>query len=47
MTLRPPEIPGEMSWEYFDRTVGELMELDIGGVVLDCTNKPPGTTEWE
>ena len=47
MTLRPPKIPEEMTWEYFDETVEQVMELPVGGVVLDTTNKPPGTTEWE
>jgi hypothetical protein len=36
-----------MTWEYFDETVSQIMELPVGGVVLDTTNKPLGTTEWE
>jgi GMP synthase PP-ATPase subunit len=47
MTLRPPRIPEEMTWEYLDRTVKDIMSLGAGGVVLDCTDKPPATTEWE
>ena len=47
MTLRPPEIPKEMGWDYFEETAGEIRGLGVGGVVLDTTNKPPATTEWE
>jgi GMP synthase PP-ATPase subunit len=54
MTVRPPRIPDEMTWEYFDDSVKKLMKNHIlkelggiGGVVLDTTNKPPATYEWE
>jgi len=48
MTLRTPKIPDEISWEYLDKTAKEIMELgSVGGVILDTTNKPPATTEWE
>jgi GMP synthase (glutamine-hydrolysing) len=48
MTLRPPKIPGEMSWDYLTSTAKEIRrKLPVGGVVYDTTSKPPGTTEWE
>lgn len=48
MTLRPPEIPIEMTWEYLDTTTSEIMRaVPVGGVVFDTTDKPPATTEWE
>ena len=48
MTARIPRIPGEMGWDYLDSTVKAIMELGgVDGVVLDTTNKPPATYEWE
>ena len=54
MTVRPPRIPGEMTWDYFDwcwRMIRESRVVcehgGVGGLVLDCTNKPPATYEWE
>lgn len=54
MTVRPPKVPGEMTWEYFDDAFRTLKESErigklggIDGLVLDTTNKPPATYEWE
>jgi GMP synthase (glutamine-hydrolysing) len=54
MTVRPPAIPGEMTWEYFDAAVNAVQGSErvrelggVDGVVLDTTNKPPATYEWE
>lgn len=48
MTLRTPRIPQEITWEYLEGCTKEILALDlVDGVVLDTTNKPPGTTEWE
>jgi GMP synthase (glutamine-hydrolysing) len=54
MTVRPPRIPGEMEWDFFDKSIRQVMgnpgvrELGgIDGVVLDTTNKPPATYQWE
>ena len=47
MTARPT-IPGRhVPWEYFDDVSQRIGELGVGKVVLDITDKPPGTIEWE
>ena len=48
MTVRPPHIPEEMTWEFFDNAWKGLEKLgEVDGLVLDTTNKPPATYEWE
>ncbi len=52
--LRPVDSIDAMTAEFFridfnllEELKKQLMELDIGDVLFDITNKPPGTIEWE
>lgn len=39
---------GKLPWEFYKKVASEiLMDKDISAVLLDVTNKPPGTIEWE
>lgn len=44
MTVSPTEI----SWEHLDEISNTLInQYDVGAFVIDVTDKPPATTEWE
>lgn len=48
MTVRVPEIPEELGWDYFEKTIRDINnEIDIGGIFVDLTPKPPRTVEFE
>lgn len=39
---------GNLPWEFFEKVTTEILkEKKISAVLLDLTNKPPGTIEWE
>jgi len=38
----------KLPWEFYERVTAEILkEPRISAVLLDYTNKPPGTIEWE
>lgn len=48
MTGRPPTVPDELSWDALRHAAEALMNAgNVGGVLLDVTDKPPATTEFE
>jgi len=39
---------GKLPWEFYEKVASEILkDKRISAILLDVTNKPPGTIEWE